>query len=170
MRSKRVTKIVTPDSSTTSKASSSSMDSSEQTDSSVRSSDESQEDIFNQINEQDVQIDENITRMSLDTRGILPFGLIVVPTRELATQIWMETRKLIQGSNIRTVVVYGGCDTVKKQLKDMSSGCDILIGTPGRIEDFIDRFIISIEEVRFVVIDEVDRMFDSMGFEKQIKS
>jgi ATP-dependent RNA helicase DDX3X len=170
MRSLRMMKV-TPDSSV-SKAASSSMDSSEETGSSIQSSNDSHEtiSIFDRISENsEYSINENITRMSIDARGILPFGLIVVPTRELAIQIWMETRKLIAGSNIRSVCVYGGADTVKKQLKDMSSGCDVLIGTPGRLEDFIDRHIISIEEVRFVVIDEVDRMFDSLGFEKQIK-
>lgn len=141
----------------------------------VRSSDDGHEvvSIFKQISEENVMkdtINENITRMSIDSRGVLPFGIIVVPTRELATQIYHETKKLIAGSNIRAVCVYGGSETVKRQLMEMSKGgCDILIGTPGRLEDFIDRGIVCLDEVRFIIIDEVDRMFDSMGFEKHIR-
>lgn len=76
---------------------------------SCRSSDEGHEviSIFNSINVEPNVIYENINRDFLDARGVLPFGCIVVPSRELAQQVFLQTRRLITGSNIRAVCVYG---------------------------------------------------------------
>jgi len=101
-------------------------------------------------------------------RGVLPFALIVLPTRELTQQIHFELKKLIGGTNVKAVSVFGGNGTINQQILELSKGCDILIGTAGRLEDLFQREIVSVEEIRFVVIDEVDRMVDKMGFEYQI--
>src|SRR5690606_22021184 len=95
-----------------------------------------------------------------------PSTLILAPTRELAVQIDMQAKKFIYRSHLRSVVVYGGAD-FRSQAMDLERGCDILVATPGRLIDMIDRGKVSLERVRFLCIDEADRMLD-MGFEKQL--
>lgn len=68
---------------------------------------------------------------------------------------------------VRPSVVYGGAD-VGGQMKDLDRGCHLLVATPGRLVDMIDRGKISLEKIRFLVLDEADRMLD-MGFEPQIR-
>ena len=67
-----------------------------------------------------------------------PNVLIITPTRELAIQIFLEARKFAYGSRLRTVVIYGGV-SVSHQLGTLSDGCNILVATPGRLNDFIER-------------------------------
>ena len=67
-----------------------------------------------------------------------PLVLILAPTRELSTQIFDETRRLCYRSMLRPCVAYGGAPT-RGQMDELKKGCDILIGTPGRIIDFIER-------------------------------
>ena len=67
-----------------------------------------------------------------------PLVLVVVPTRELATQIFDEARRLCYRSMLRPCVIYGG-GPVREQMNDLSMGCDIMIATPGRLKDFIER-------------------------------
>lgn len=69
--------------------------------------------IFKQINIETNVINEKITRDTIDARGVLPFGCIVVPSRELAQQVFLQTRRLITGSNIRAVCVYGKSFKIK---------------------------------------------------------
>eukprot|EP00906_Rhabdomonas_costata_P013123 RCo018875 len=97
-----------------------------------------------------------------------PSCLILSPTRELATQIYDEARKFCFGSFILPVVVYGGAE-VRSQLDILNKGCDILVATPGRLQDLMERGRIALGDVRFLVLDEADRMLD-MGFEKQIRA
>jgi len=92
---------------------------------------------------------------------------VLAPTRELALQIALEAEKLCYQSPLRSVVVYGGADQ-KKQVRDLAFGCDIVVATPGRLNDFIDRGIVQMSSVTFLVLDEADRMLD-MGFEPQIR-
>ena len=67
-----------------------------------------------------------------------PLVLVVVPTRELAAQVFDEARRLCYRSMLRPCVVYGGAP-VRDQMQDISMGCDLLIGTPGRLVDFLGR-------------------------------
>ncbi|RPB01027.1 DEAD-domain-containing protein [Choiromyces venosus 120613-1] len=97
-----------------------------------------------------------------------PLVLVVAPTRELATQIFDESRRFCYRSKLRPCVVYGGADSAT-QRSELKKGCDVLIGTPGRLADFVERGrILSLRRLKFIVIDEADEMLD-MGFEPQIR-
>ncbi len=95
-------------------------------------------------------------------------AIILVPTRELAMQVDAEVQRWGQHTPIRSVPVYGG-QKISAQMKFLSRGPEILIGTPGRVIDLLDRRIINFENIRFVVLDEVDRMLD-IGFRDDIRN
>jgi len=92
-------------------------------------------------------------------KGVGTQAIILVPTRELAVQVDAEIKRLAQFTPIRTVPVYGG-QRITAQMKFLKHGPEILIGTPGRVIDLLDRRIINFDNIRFVVLDEVDRMLD----------
>ena len=96
-----------------------------------------------------------------------PVALVLAPTRELASQIFKECEKFSYRSPFRGCVVYGGTD-IGSQLRDLERGCDILVATPGRLVDMIERGRVSLDQIRYLVLDEADRMLD-MGFEPQIR-
>eukprot|EP00440_Ansanella_granifera_P074167 gb/GFBE01080484.1/.p1 GENE.gb/GFBE01080484.1/~~gb/GFBE01080484.1/.p1 ORF type:complete len:661 (+),score=143.67 gb/GFBE01080484.1/:1-1983(+) len=96
-----------------------------------------------------------------------PKAVVLAPTRELCSQIHHEARKLAFQSPVRAGEVYGGVDA-KPQLLELARGADIVTATPGRLTDFIDREVITMSSVGFLVLDEADRMLD-MGFEPQIR-
>ncbi|KAJ3091220.1 DEAD-box ATP-dependent RNA helicase [Quaeritorhiza haematococci] len=96
-----------------------------------------------------------------------PLALIMVPTRELACQIFDEARKFAYQTWVRPAVVYGGASA--RDLEDsMSRGCDILVATPGKLKWFIENGKITLSFVKYLVLDEADRMLD-YGFEKDIR-
>lgn len=96
-------------------------------------------------------------------RRTYPEALVLAPTRELAQQIFDEAKRFTYASGIAPVVIYGGAD-VREQLRQIERGCDLLVATPGRLVDLIERGRIAMENCRFLVLDEADRMLD-MGFE-----
>ncbi|KAM0793338.1 DEAD-box ATP-dependent RNA helicase [Microbotryomycetes sp. NB124-2] len=101
------------------------------------------------------------------SRKAYPTALILAPTRELVSQIHDEARKFAYRSWVRPAVVYGGAD-IGSQLRQLEQGCDLLSATPGRLVDLIERGRISLANIRYLVLDEADRMLD-MGFEPQIR-
>lgn len=100
-------------------------------------------------------------------RKAFPTSLILAPTRELVSQIFEESRKFAYRSWVRPCVVYGGAD-IGSQLRQIERGCDLLVATPGRLVDLIERGRISLQCIKYLVLDEADRMLD-MGFEPQIR-
>lgn len=100
-------------------------------------------------------------------RKAYPTSLILAPTRELVSQIYDEGRKFAYRSWVRPCVVYGGAD-IGSQLRQIERGCDLLVATPGRLVDLIERGRISLANIKYLVLDEADRMLD-MGFEPQIR-
>ncbi|KAI5072605.1 hypothetical protein GOP47_0012711 [Adiantum capillus-veneris] len=96
-----------------------------------------------------------------------PVVLVLSPTRELATQIQDEAIKFGKSSRISCTCVYGGAPK-GPQLRDLDRGADIVIATPGRLNDFLEMRRVSLRQVSYLVLDEADRMLD-MGFEPQIR-
>lgn len=87
-----------------------------------------------------------------------PLVVIVAPTRELATQIFNEARKFCYRTMLRPCVCYGG-GPIRDQILNLGKGCDILVGTPGRLVDFMKKpDVLSMQRVRYMVIDEADEM------------
>jgi ATP-dependent RNA helicase DeaD len=100
-------------------------------------------------------------------KGLATQAIILVPTRELCIQVDTELKRLGQHTPIRIVPVYGG-QKISAQMKFLKNGPEILVGTPGRVMDLLERRIINFENIRFVVLDEVDRMLD-IGFRDDIR-
>lgn len=94
--------------------------------------------------------------------GASPRALIIAPTRELVIQIEAEAKMLGGPAGFRIVPVFGGID-YDKQRREIARGVDVLIGTPGRLIDYLKQKVYSLRKTQFLVIDEADRMFD-MGF------
>src|SRR3982750_330665 len=101
-------------------------------------------------------------------KGIATQAIILVPTRELCVQVETELKRLGQFTPIRVVAVYGG-QKITAQMKFLKHGPEILVGTPGRVIHLLDRRIINFQNVRFVVLEEVDRMLD-IGFRDDIRN
>jgi ATP-dependent RNA helicase RhlE len=93
--------------------------------------------------------------------------LIVVPTRELGSQIQDEFRELAKGTNLKSVLIIGG-KSIRDQMYILSKRPHFIIATPGRLKDIYDRRGVNLGEVNNVILDEVDRMLD-MGFIDDIR-
>ncbi len=95
-------------------------------------------------------------------------ALILAPTRELACQIEKAIKQLLQKqrSSFKTALLIGG-DPIVRQLAQLKSGANVIVGTPGRVIDHIEQGTLKTQNITFLVLDEADRMFD-MGFDVQI--
>ncbi len=95
-------------------------------------------------------------------RANRPTGLVLAPTRELATQIDRTVAPLAKAAGLNTTVIFGGVSQ-KHQEKALANGVDIVVACPGRLEDLIKQGLLTLEDVRVTVLDEADHMAD-MGF------
>ena len=100
--------------------------------------------------------------------GRPPVGLVIVPTRELANQVRTELAWLFAGTRLHLAVFTGGSD-VRRDLKTLHAGADLVVGTPGRLVDLLERGSLQLGAVRSVVLDEADEMLD-MGFREDLET
>lgn len=96
-----------------------------------------------------------------------PMGLILVPTRELATQVATSVRNYAKYLKFSVASVFGGVD-IDKDINRMSLGLDVLVATPGRLLDLSNRNLVDLSQIEYFVIDEADRMLD-MGFRDELE-
>ncbi|MBN1128395.1 MAG: DEAD/DEAH box helicase [Chitinispirillaceae bacterium] len=96
-----------------------------------------------------------------------PRALILTPTRELAVQIETAARTYGSHGAIRPIAIYGGVD-IARQLRSLREGADIVVATPGRLIDHLERRSIDLSGIEILVVDEADRMFD-MGFVNAVR-
>jgi ATP-dependent RNA helicase RhlE len=94
-----------------------------------------------------------------------PGALVLVPTRELAAQIVDELEPLAKARKLKIAAVYGGTSVISQARRAHSA--DVLVATPGRLQDLLERKLVSLASVRVLVLDEADRMLD-MGFRPQV--
>ncbi len=95
-------------------------------------------------------------------------ALILVPTRELANQVWKEAQVLMEGTGLRTVAVYGGVG-YGAQNEALQKGAHVVVGTPGRVLDHLLRRTFNLRNLKMLIFDEADRML-SMGFYQDMKA
>jgi len=98
----------------------------------------------------------------MEPGGVDPQALVICPTRELAMQVAGVARRFGASIGARTVLTYGGTSS-GQQKADLKEGCDIVVGTPGRLLDFVQSAWLSLRKLKYLVLDEADRMLD-MGF------
>ena len=104
----------------------------------------------------------------VDERDKRPQALILAPTRELVHQIGMEFDKLSYGRKVRAVGVVGG-ESMYSQQRMLGAGCQLVIATPGRLMDLMERQSIRLDKVKIVVLDEADQMLD-IGFRPAVET
>ena len=107
---------------------------------------------------------QNLAQSDIRT---VPRGLILVPTRELATQVKEELDPLCISKSLTVAAIYGGAN-IDEQIKNIKDGVDIVVATPGRMIDLLEREEIGLQSLEVVVLDEADRMAD-MGFLPQVE-
>ncbi len=101
-----------------------------------------------------------VQRLNREIRGVQ--GLILVPTRELAVQVAENMARFSKYARLKVLAVYGG-ESINKQIHALANGVNIVVGTPGRLIDLMERRVLNLSAVKILVLDEADRMFD-MGF------
>ena len=106
-----------------------------------------------------------VQRLNREIRGVQ--GLILVPTRELAVQVAEHMACFAKYARMKVLAVYGG-ESINKQIHALSNGVQIVVGTPGRLIDLMERRVLNLGSVKIVVLDEADRMLD-MGFIEDIE-
>ncbi|MBI5026177.1 MAG: DEAD/DEAH box helicase [Nitrospirae bacterium] len=105
--------------------------------------------------------------VEMNRKGKSPFAIILEPTRELAVQVAQEVNIIGKYRHINVLPVYGG-KSIETQIKALKRGVDVVVGTPGRVIDHINRKTISLSDIKIVVLDEADEMLD-MGFVDDIE-
>ncbi|KAF8078031.1 P-loop containing nucleoside triphosphate hydrolase protein [Lyophyllum atratum] len=108
----------------------------------------------------------NLAPFTDDNRHLGPYSLILAPTRELAQQIESEARKFASPLGFKCVSIVGG-RAVEEQQFNLREGAEIIIATPGRLRDVIERHVLVLSQCRYVVMDEADRMVH-LGFETDL--
>ena len=101
----------------------------------------------------------------LERRGTHPRALVLVPTRELALQVTEELASLCAARGLRVAAVYGGASLSDQARR--AAKADVLVATPGRLQDLMGRRLVSVDSITILVLDEADRMLD-MGFQPQV--
>ena len=105
----------------------------------------------------------------IDTQNRSVQVLVLCPTRELALQVSEEIKKLAKHKKgLAVAAIYGG-ESIERQIKDLKRGVHIVIGTPGRVMDHMERRTLRLDAVKMIVLDEADEMLD-MGFREDIES
>ena len=105
---------------------------------------------------------------NVDTENLNIQAIIISPTRELAIQTQEELYRLGKDKHVRVQVVYGGAD-IRRQIKSLKQHPQILVGTPGRLRDHINRHTVKLDHIKALVLDEADEMLN-MGFLEDIES
>src|SRR4051812_28363757 len=100
-------------------------------------------------------------------RASAPLGLVIAPTRELAMQVSRELTWLYADAGVRVETCVGGMDARREQ-RALSAGCHIVVGTPGRLRDHLERGNLDLSALRVVVLDEADEMLD-LGFREDLE-
>jgi ATP-dependent RNA helicase RhlE len=108
-----------------------------------------------------------IQRLAAGQPSDHPRGMVITPTRELAQQIGEAVRRYGATSSIEAVVVHGGT-RMGPEIAELKFGCDVLVATPGRLLDYVQKGIVRLDHVEVLVVDEADRMLD-MGFIDDVK-
>jgi ATP-dependent RNA helicase RhlB len=109
-----------------------------------------------------------MTKPALANRGPAdPRAMILAPTRELAIQIHKDAEKFCAGLGLKFALIYGGVD-YDKQRAQLTSGCDVIIATPGRLIDYVRQGVVHLHACEVCILDEADRMFD-LGFIKDLR-
>jgi ATP-dependent RNA helicase DeaD len=108
-----------------------------------------------------------LERLEITPKMPGPQAIVLVPTRELAVQVHGEIVKLAHGHQAHVVAVYGGMP-IRRQTEQLRKGAHVVVGTPGRVLDLLDRRTLLLDQVRTVVLDEADRMLD-IGFRPDIE-
>ena len=102
----------------------------------------------------------------MDTSMRKPQGLVICPTRELCLQISKDIKSYAKHLGVQVIPVYGGTD-IRKQMRDIKSGVNVIVATPGRLCDLVNRKAIHLADIETVVLDEADEMLN-MGFKEDI--
>jgi ATP-dependent RNA helicase RhlB len=109
-----------------------------------------------------IAVFSRMLRVQPPERGRSPRVLIIAPTRELVMQIDAEAKLIGSSAGFKILPVFGGIDYLK-QREEIGRGVDVMIGTPGRLIDYLKQKVYNLKRIQFLVIDEADRLFD-MGF------
>ena len=108
-----------------------------------------------------------LEQLDLSVKKAKPQALILTPTRELAVQVENEFRRLSDQETVNCVCLYGG-RPIRAQINQLQRGAHVVVGTPGRVIDHLNRKTLNIDQLWFVVLDEADRMLD-IGFRPDIE-